>query len=198
MNKYIVGGLAGFILSNSTMLRAELTDIEEIKAALAEQTRMLQEQQRTIEIIKKQNKQFREIIEAQQVVPAAIATESESLDTNDDLLAHEQVSSVIDYDAEGSWRFSITPRTGLRVLPIESFNNSNLIQGTIEQPQVWINGGTLSMTTPWLPNTSFYLPVYTVKSAVGVGLLPRSPKKTYCKPYLSEPIIKEITLTLNG
>lgn len=132
----------------------ELSEINEIKAMLAKQNEILQRQQQTIEHFKAQNDKLREAITK---LTNGIDLPTDMNQREKDNIALENTDfEIAAFEAESAeWRFNITPRTGLWAKTHHNFVDTGTLFSTSDEELYWINGGSISVTSPWLPDTSF-------------------------------------------
>lgn len=138
----------------------ELSDINEIKAMLAKQNEILQQQQQTIEHFKEQNDKLREAITK---LTNGIDLPTDTNQREKDSIELENIDfEVAAFEDESSeWRFNITPRTGLWANTHHNFVDAGTLFSTSDEALHWINGGSISVTSPWLPDTSFIFSGFT-------------------------------------
>jgi len=146
-----------FCLSFS--LNANEADINEIKQMLLQQNKILQQQQQTIEHFKTQNSKLRKILEQFQAVAEysgkMIPKNTRVASSPSEVVNDQEYSNEEEYVKNNDWKFSITPRTALRFNTFHDFSNDQSYLETQEEPAFWTNGATVSVTSPWLPSTSF-------------------------------------------
>lgn len=131
-----------FLMSKlcTNLVFSQPVSLEDIKSTLDEQNKILTQQKTTIDKLRNQNKSLENLIE----------TYSNEYDS-------EEIYS--DFEQNKEWAFSFSYRTAYRfgdwVSAIQTQNNGSISTLNVEEPQFWMNGGAISVRSPWLPNTSF-------------------------------------------
>lgn len=153
-----------FLIAVLPVTARAATNVDQFNSTLAKKNRVILEQQNEILKIQQENGKLRALVrELQQVVKTLPEIELYRSVSKAELTVQESPSEipVVAADSEQTgettpgWRGSFTPRMALRFTTFHDFTDNTSQQTTIEEANLWTNGATFSVTTPWLPNTSF-------------------------------------------
>lgn len=143
-----------------------MEDTDQSVVLQSEQNNILQNQQKVISNLQEENEELRSIVKDLQHIVKRISQIEQrreiSLDVKEISTGESQLSVSPAYSESfrenvRDWRFSVTPRTAVRFSSVPNFTNTNSQQFSQEDATYWVNGLTISVSTPWFPNTSFLL-----------------------------------------